>query len=82
MAVVVGYYFGVARVSGDFLESAVTGCGLLLGLSAPLFLAASWLAERRDRRRAGRGPHPPASGPPSAGIGARPSAAPEPDNRR
>jgi hypothetical protein len=64
MAVVVAYYFGVARVSGNFLESAVTGCGLLLGLSAPLFLAASWLADRRDRRRAGRRPHPPASGPP------------------
>jgi hypothetical protein len=28
-------------------ESAVTGCGLLLGLSALLVLAASWLAERR-----------------------------------
>ena len=50
MAVVVAYYYGVARVSGNFLESAVTGCGLLLGLSAPLFLAASWLAERRARR--------------------------------
>jgi Family of unknown function (DUF6256) len=82
MAVVVAYYFGVARVAGNFLESAVTGCGLLLGLSAPLFLAASWLAERRDRRRAGRGPHPPASGAPGTGYPARPPAAPEPDNRR
>jgi hypothetical protein len=54
MAVVVAYYFGVARVGGNFLESAVTGCALLLGLSAPLFLAASWLADRRDRRRARR----------------------------
>lgn len=51
MAVVLAYYFGVARVSGNFLESAVTGCGLLLDLSAPLFLATSWLAERRDCRR-------------------------------
>jgi hypothetical protein len=50
MAVVVAYYFGVARVGGNFLESAVTGCGLLLGLSAPVFLAASWLADRRGRR--------------------------------
>jgi hypothetical protein len=50
IAVVLAYYFGMARVSGNFLESAVTGCGLLLGLSSPLFLAASWLAERRDRR--------------------------------
>jgi Family of unknown function (DUF6256) len=62
MAVVVAYYFGVVRVGGsNFLESAVTGCGLLLGLSAPLFLAASWLAELRGRRR---GAHRPASGPP------------------
>jgi Family of unknown function (DUF6256) len=66
MAVVVAYYFGVARVGGNFLESAVTGCALLLGLSAPLFLAASWLADWRDRRRVGRGRHPPASGPPRA----------------
>ena len=51
MAIVVAYYFGVARVSRNFLESAVTRCGLLLGLSALLFLAASWLAERRGRRR-------------------------------
>jgi hypothetical protein len=51
MAVVVAYYFGVARVGGNFLESAVTGCGSLLGLSAPLFLAASWLAERRERAK-------------------------------
>jgi hypothetical protein len=51
MAVVIAYYYGVARVSGNFLESAFTGCGLLLGLSSPVFLAASGLAERRDRRR-------------------------------
>jgi Family of unknown function (DUF6256) len=55
MAIVVAYYFGVARVGGNFLESAVTGCALLLGLSAPLFLAASWLADRRDRARSRRG---------------------------
>ena len=47
MAVVLVYHFGVARVR----ESAVTGCGLLPGLSAPLFLATSWLAARRDSRR-------------------------------
>jgi Family of unknown function (DUF6256) len=82
MAVVVAYYFGVARVSGNFLESAVTGCALLLGLSAPLFLVASWLTDRHDRRRASRGPHPPAPGPPSAGNPVGPSAAPEPDTQR
>jgi small-conductance mechanosensitive channel len=56
MAVVVGYYYGVARVSGNFIESAFTGCALLLGLSAPVFAAASWLDERFHRRRATRPP--------------------------
>jgi hypothetical protein len=69
MAIVVAYYFGVSRVGGNFLESAVTGCGLLLGLSAPVFLAASWLAERRDRRRASADQARPPAAP---GPGARP----------
>jgi Family of unknown function (DUF6256) len=47
MAVVVIYYFGVARV-GSFIESAVTGCALLIGLSAPVFLLFSWLTARRS----------------------------------
>ncbi len=47
MAVVVAYYFGVARVGPGFLESAVTGTALLLGLAAPVFAALSWLTERR-----------------------------------
>ena len=51
MAVVVLYYYGVARVGSDFLMSAVTGCLLLLGISLPLFLAASWLTQRRQQRR-------------------------------
>jgi Family of unknown function (DUF6256) len=49
MAVVVAYYFGVARVGPGFLESAVTGTALLLGLAAPVFVALSWLADRRRR---------------------------------
>jgi hypothetical protein len=49
MAVVVAYYFDVARVGPGFLESAVTGTALLLGLAAPVFAALSWLAERRGR---------------------------------
>ena len=49
MAVIVGYYFGVARVGPGFLESALTGTALLLGLAAPVFVALSWLAERRGR---------------------------------
>jgi Family of unknown function (DUF6256) len=42
----VAYYYFVARVAGNFIESAVTGGALLLGLSAPVFLAVSWLAKR------------------------------------
>jgi hypothetical protein len=49
MAVIVAYYFGVARVGSGFLESALTGTALLLGLAAPVFAALSWLAWRRDR---------------------------------
>ncbi len=49
MAAVVAYYFGVARVGPGFLESAVTGTALLLGLAAPVFAALSWLAERCGR---------------------------------
>jgi hypothetical protein len=49
MVVIVAYYFGVARVGPGFLESALTGTALLLGLAAPVFIALSWLAERRGR---------------------------------
>ncbi len=54
MAIVVLYYYGVARVGGQFIESAFSGCALLLALCLPLFLAASWLVEHR-RPRAGPG---------------------------
>ena len=58
MAVVVAYYYAVARVGPGFLESAVTGTALLIGLAVPVFVAASWLAGRL--RRGGRTPsHPP-----------------------
>jgi hypothetical protein len=49
IAVVVAYYFGVARVGPGFLESAVTGTALLLALAAPVWVALSWLTERRRR---------------------------------
>ncbi len=52
MLVVIGYYYGVARVGGAFIKSAFTGCALLIGLAAPVFAAASWLTERRRRRAA------------------------------
>ena len=57
MAVVIAYYYGVARVSGNFIESAFTGCALLLALCDPVFLAASWLTERWRIHRSPRGPH-------------------------
>ncbi len=50
MAVVIAYYYGVARVGGHFLESAFTGAALLVGIATPVFAAASWLAERRRQR--------------------------------
>jgi hypothetical protein len=50
MAIVVLYYYGVARVAGSFLNSALTGCALLIGVTLPIFAAASWLTERRARR--------------------------------
>ena len=49
MAVIVAYYYGVARVGSGFLESALSGTALLLGLAAPVFAALSWLADRRGR---------------------------------
>jgi len=58
MAVVVAYYYAVARVGPGFLESAVTGTALLVGLAAPVFVAASWLAGRL-RRDGTPASHPP-----------------------
>jgi Family of unknown function (DUF6256) len=49
VAVVVGYYYGVARVGGSFLASAITGSLLLLGISLPVFAVVSWLAQRPFR---------------------------------
>ena len=49
MAVIVAYYFGVAKVGPGFLESALTGTALLLGLATPVFAALSWLTGRRSR---------------------------------
>jgi hypothetical protein len=56
MAVVVAYYYAVARVGPGFLQSAVTGTALLIGLAAPVFAAASWLAGQLRRG------HPPVAG--------------------
>jgi hypothetical protein len=77
MAIVLLYYYGVAKVAGSFLDSAVTGCALLIGLSAPVFIAASWLAERGGRRAARRaaGRSAGRAGPPGRG-GSQPGLGP------
>jgi hypothetical protein len=59
VAVVILYYHGVARAGSRLLDSAVSGCALLLALSMPAFLAASWLAERSARRRGAGAKEPP-----------------------
>jgi hypothetical protein len=56
MVVVIAYYYLIARVGGSFIESAFTGNALLLGLAAPVFMALSWLAERRPRPHSSRQP--------------------------
>ena len=50
MAVIILYYNGVAPVAGNFVESAFSGCALLIGLAAPVFFALSWLADRKGWR--------------------------------
>jgi Family of unknown function (DUF6256) len=50
MVVVILYYYLVARVGGAFIRSAFTGCALLLGLSVPVFAAASWLTRGHPGR--------------------------------
>jgi hypothetical protein len=61
MAAVALYYYGVARVGGAFLASALTGCALLIALSAPVFALASWLTERRRSRASQPPADPPAT---------------------
>jgi Family of unknown function (DUF6256) len=70
MAIVILYYYGVARVGGAFIVSAFTGCALLIALSTPVFALASWLTERRrrpggqaSRRHGGQSADPPAPQP-------------------
>jgi hypothetical protein len=50
MAVIIGYYYGVAPSTGNFVPSAFSGCAMLVGLAAPVFLVLSWLAERKGWR--------------------------------
>jgi hypothetical protein len=50
MAVIIAYYYGVARVAGNFVHSAFSGCAMLIGLAAAAFIALSWLTERKGWR--------------------------------
>ena len=50
MVVVILYYYLVARVGGAFIRSAFTGCALLVGVSVPVFAAASWLTSGHPGR--------------------------------
>jgi hypothetical protein len=65
MAVVVLYYYGVAKVGSSFLASAFTGCALLLAISLPMFIVASWWTQR-ERVRPGKEK---ADAPPDGRIG-------------
>jgi hypothetical protein len=77
-AVVVAYYYGVAKVGSNFLASAFTGSALLLAVSLPVFAAASLLTWRRAQRQARRRgqPPPPAPPPPAPPPPTPPSPAP------
>lgn len=50
MVVIIGYYFGISPVAGNFVHSAFSGCALLIGLATPVFFALSWLVERKGWR--------------------------------
>jgi Family of unknown function (DUF6256) len=51
MAVITAYYYGVGVAhGGNFVESAFSGCAMLIGLAAPVFVALSWLADRKGWR--------------------------------
>jgi Family of unknown function (DUF6256) len=55
MAIVIAYYYGVARVAGDFITSAFTGTAMLIAIALPLRGTASWLTERRRPRASDAG---------------------------
>ncbi|HEY2506085.1 MAG TPA: DUF6256 family protein [Streptosporangiaceae bacterium] len=55
VAIVLGYYYGVAKVPGNFLVSAVSGSALLIGIAMPIALLQEWMRQRWRRRGSGRG---------------------------
>jgi hypothetical protein len=52
MAVIIAYYvgIGVPHSASSFVPSAFSGCAMLIGLAAPVFIAASWLTVRKGWR--------------------------------
>jgi hypothetical protein len=51
MAVLTAYYYGVGVAhGGNFVQSGFSGCALLLGLAAPVFIVLSWLTVRKGWR--------------------------------
>lgn len=51
VGVVVGYYYAIARVGGDFIDSAFSGTAVLIAIAIPVFAVLSWLTEHRRARR-------------------------------
>lgn len=64
-AVVVLYYYLVAKVGSNFLDSEFSGAALLLAIALPIYLAATWLRQRRTVSR-GDSPEDEGNGPPRA----------------
>ena len=52
-AVVVLYYYFVAKVGSNFLDSEFSGAAVLLAIALPIYVAATWLRQRRAASRGG-----------------------------
>jgi hypothetical protein len=51
--VVVLYYYFVARVASNFLDSEFSGAAVLLAMALPIYVAATWVRQRRAVSRGG-----------------------------
>lgn len=49
--VVVLYYYFVAKVGSNFLASEFSGAAVLVAIALPVYVAATWLRQRRAVRR-------------------------------
>jgi Family of unknown function (DUF6256) len=63
--VVVLYYYFVAKVGSNFLDSEFSGAAVLLAIALPIYLAATWLRQRRAASR-GNSPEDKGNGQPEA----------------